>query len=310
VLHSQNGRWRSYSSLVPEMATIHAQFIKSEASSRYRVQVINNRPYGDHALIEITLPGFFMDWRGVEEKLVELLPLSDCRWLGNYRVGPRRVWMLDVDELRRVCPEALHYVQWLSGQGLVKFHPMPTHSMNDESTTVSLHLWPTGGEYWESYAMWQQEMIFLSHKGADKPLVRDFYETLLSLGYHVWLDEDALSAGAELERGLLEGFKKSCAAVFFITEQFRDEGFLATEVNYAIQEKRSKGKRFAIISLVFDNGRGSKGSVPDLLKQFVWKEPKTQLEALRVILRALPIRIIGDPEWNYEARVEGLDRRP
>jgi hypothetical protein len=57
----------------------------------------------------------------------------------------------------------------------------------------------------------------------------------------------------------------NCAAVFFVTQEFKDENFLATEVDYAIKEKRAKADRFAIITLVFGNGAG-KGTVPDLLR--------------------------------------------
>jgi hypothetical protein len=106
--------------------------------------------------------------------------------------------------------------------------------------------------------------IFLSHKGFNKPLVREFATTLSLLGFDPWLDEDAMVAGTNLERGILKGFADSCAAVFFVTPEFKDEAFLATEVDYAIQEKRKKGGRFSIITLVFGEG-AAKGNVPGLL---------------------------------------------
>jgi hypothetical protein len=134
--------------------------------------------------------------------------------------------------------------------------------------------------------------VFLSHKGADKPLVRQYKETLQLLGFDPWLDEDAMTAGENLERGLLNGFHQSCAAVFFITPAFSDEKYLATEVDYAIAEKRKKGDEFAIIALVFETD-GKKGSVPALLHNYVWKEPHTDLEALQEIIRALPICVGG-----------------
>jgi hypothetical protein len=43
---------------------------------------------------------------------------------------------------------------------------------------------------------------------------------LQELGFDSWLDEEAMSAGTELERGILRGFKDSCAALFFITPNF------------------------------------------------------------------------------------------
>ena len=132
--------------------------------------------------------------------------------------------------------------------------------------------------------------IFLSHKGSDKDTVIDFKETLKELGYELWLDDDAMPAGTLRERGLLQGMQASCAVVFFVTPSFKDEGYLATEIDYAIEEKRRKRDRFAIITLRLEgNVDDSAPKVPDLLNRFIWKTPKTPLEALREIVRALPI---------------------
>ena len=90
--------------------------------------------------------------------------------------------------------------------------------------------------------------IFLSHKGSNKAWVRQFKTTLALLGFDPWFDKDAMPAGTNLERGILKGFTNSCAAVFFITPEFKDESFLATEVDYAIEEKREKTDKFAIIT--------------------------------------------------------------
>jgi hypothetical protein len=139
--------------------------------------------------------------------------------------------------------------------------------------------------------------IFLSHKGVDKTQVSDFKETLAAMGYSPWLDEDAMPAGTALERGLLQGMQDSCAVVFFITPAFKDTGYLETEINYAIQEKRKKGDMFAIIALQFVDEAGHAGEIPELLKSYVWKRPKTPLEALREVLRALPITT-GVVDWR------------
>lgn len=139
--------------------------------------------------------------------------------------------------------------------------------------------------------------IFLSHKGVDKPLVRNYKIVLESIGFDIWLDTDAMSAGAEFERSLLAGFHDSCAAIFFITPNYVDENYLATEINYAIAEKRKKGDRFSIITLVLKDNEGNKGEVPPLLNQYVWKEPDSELEAITEIIKALPMRI-GKPDWK------------
>jgi hypothetical protein len=85
--------------------------------------------------------------------------------------------------------------------------------------------------------------------------------------------------------------------VFFITPNYVDDGFLATEVEYAIKEKRAKGDRFAIIILDFPDSKGKSGNVPELLRQYVWKKPQSQFEALRELLKALPLEL-GTPDWK------------
>lgn len=145
----------------------------------------------------------------------------------------------------------------------------------------------------------ESKKVFLSHKGVDKETVRDFKKTLELIGYDPWLDEDAMPAGAALDRAILKGMQDSCGVVFFITPSFRDEGYLATEVNYAVQEKRTKGDKFAIVTLQMANVTDDHGSIPDLLKPFVWKKPTTLLEAVREIIRALPV-IPGVVDWRSE----------
>lgn len=138
--------------------------------------------------------------------------------------------------------------------------------------------------------------IFLSHKGADKPRVRNYHDTLKLLGFESWLDEDAMTAGTNLQRGILQGMQDSCAAVFFVTPNYVDDNYLATEIDYAIDEKRKKGERFAIITLVLGHEE-QKGAVPELLRRYVWKEPANDLEGLREIIKALPV-MVGPVRWG------------
>ena len=156
-------------------------------------------------------------------------------------------------------------------------------------------------------AVSEAKRIFLSHKGVDKGKVTEFKNTLVLLGYDPWLDEEAMPAGTQLERGLLKGMQDSCGVVFFITPSFKDEGYLETEINYAIQEKRTKGDRFAIITLQFVDAEGKGSEIPELLKTYVWKKPKTSLEALREIVRALPIASVV-VEWREG--IEGVATVP
>lgn len=147
----------------------------------------------------------------------------------------------------------------------------------------------------------ESKKVFLSHKGVDKQRVIDFQKALISLGYDPWLDDDSMPAGTSLERGLLKGMEESCAVVFFVTPSFKDEGYLQTEVDYAIAQKREKAERFSIITLQFGGGGGPAGEIPKLLKGYVWKTPSTDLEALREIVRALPVAP-GTIDWREHIR--------
>ena len=205
------------------------------------------------------------------------------------------VWHLRFDSLRAALPSMLDGLDWASGVAVLEpeTEMMPT----DSSGRLEYRTLVRFSVYKEEYVLERQQKIFLSHKGADKPLVRRFFASLNAIGFDPWLDEDAMAAGTELERGILQGFKDSCAAVFFITPNFVDEGYLRTEVNYAIAQKRDKGDRFAIVTIVFADKKGKKGVVPELLKQYVWKEPAMELEALNEILRAMPIEP-GETRWR------------
>lgn len=129
--------------------------------------------------------------------------------------------------------------------------------------------------------------IFLSHSSVDKELVREIAISLRELGFSPWLDEDRMPAGTPLERGLRSGLSSSCAAVFFITPNFRDNKYISSEIDYALEEKTTKGEKFAIITLLM---RGATSDmVPEILRRYVYKEA-TDLTAVREIVRSLPIR--------------------
>jgi TIR domain len=137
----------------------------------------------------------------------------------------------------------------------------------------------------------QPKRIFLSHKGADKPRVEAYYDTLKLLGFDPWLDREDMPVGTVLERGLHKGMEESCAVVFFITPNFKDENFLETEITYALHQRRKKGeKNFAIIMIVFKDGEKT-GKVPSILEPYVWGNPGGELEALHAILKALPVKV-------------------
>lgn len=204
-------------------------------------------------------------------------------------------WFMDFDKLGVKHPGIPDKHPWLNGVERVSPETTPGHMTGIDGSI------PTRGVL--KFQIFKEEMtvdrnrkIFLSHKSKDKPLVREYAKTLTLIGFDPWIDEDAMVAGTPLERGLREGFEHSCAAVFFITANFKDENYLASEIDYAREELRKKGNRFQIITLKLGGDKNA-AVVPPLLKTFVYKEPKTHLAALREILRALPLEV-GHPQWR------------
>ena len=203
-----------------------------------------------------------------------------------------RQWLLS-----RGDHEFVAELEWL--EGVVNVAPKITVTPTFEGpplspggrTTVELQI------YQEDYLLTKATKLFLSHKGADKSMVREYFSILKMLGFDPWLDEDAMAWGTNLERGILQGFKDSCAAIFFITPHFKDEGYLATEIDYAIKEKRDKGDKFAIIAVRFRDSKGNKGDVPELLTPYVYGDPKSHLKALSGILKGIPLHV-GPVTWK------------
>ncbi len=215
-----------------------------------------------------------------QRRLAKELKNNGVTWLWRDRTR----WFFDANAMRRSITNATDF-PWIIG--VVEAAPKIEEKKGSDD-------WWLVFEFTEEFMNEARpKRIFLSHKGTDKALVREFHRALKAIGFDPWLDEDALTAGANLERALLKGIKDSCAAVFFLTESYKDAGYLATEVEYAISEKRAKSEKFAIISLVLD----SKATVPDLLKGYVWKTPNSSLDGLCEILRALPLKL-PPPEWK------------
>lgn len=135
--------------------------------------------------------------------------------------------------------------------------------------------------------------IFLSHKTVDKPIVYRYFHALKEIGFDPWLDESDMPVGSNVERSIFEGFEHSCAAVFFITENFVDEKYLAAEVDYAIIQKRQKNKKFSIITLRYSDA----APVPKLLTPYVYRDIENDLQGFYEIVRALPLEL-GPVRWK------------
>lgn len=133
--------------------------------------------------------------------------------------------------------------------------------------------------------------IFLSHKGIDKDIVRQYRDVLEAVGLRPWMDESDISKGETLVRALSEGMSNSCAAVFFVTTQYKDEGYLRSEIDEALSQQVARGNGFKLITLAIADESGKRGNVPEPLKKYVWGEPNSHLEGIRFILESLPAHL-------------------
>lgn len=226
----------------------------------------------------------------VHQAFAEWLKGTEITWI----YPGRTLWRIDLDALANRLPHLKKH-PWIRGQVSIEpdIIPMPREGLAGlrPETRVLLTILR------QETVLSQQSRIFLSHKSANKPMVRRFYDVLIQLGFQPWLDEEDGTAGDNLHRLLLAGMKASCAAVFFITPDFKDEKYLAHEIELAMQEATERGDRFRIITLSLGDETGVRGVVPDLLRAKLFKEPKSELEALQEILKALPLRV-GTTEWR------------
>lgn len=240
-----------------------------------------------------------------EKEAFKLIESSLARHSMNWLVRHKGQWVLKVDILRQEI-KFFSDLAWLSGDiilmpefEIIQSEPKIKISRVDHLSVEQKRTTRVSFVVNEDYmSSLKPKKIFLSHKGSDKELVRKFSRVLKELGFDPWLDEDAMTAGTEIERGILKGFQDSCAAIFFISPAFKDERYIATEVDYAVAETRSKGTNFKIIPLVFENSDGQIGTVPSLLNRFRYVHPKSELDALFEIIRALPIEV-GACEWKH-----------
>src|SRR5262249_24909952 len=133
------------------------------------------------------------------------------------------------------------------------------------------------------------------------------YCALKAAGFRPWLDEEDVPAGTNPDLGIRDGFKDSCAVIFFLTPDFKDETFMKDEISYAKLEERAKADRFTIISLILPHsGSAGEPTVPDLLQQYNWIREDGHLKSLVKILAALPIRLVR-PKWRTEPDADELD---
>ncbi|WP_179879221.1 toll/interleukin-1 receptor domain-containing protein [Bacillus wiedmannii] len=257
------------------------------------ITIVNNKshirymPLDEGVIEDGFCVDFFINKENVPQK--ELLPIvrtftSDIDWI-TWTAGNL---FLNLSKMKEEFQSLFNNCEWMKGE--VKVEPQ-----FDEEFTTGIPI--------VTYQMTKNQVeqafpkkIFLSHKGSNKDLVKKFYEILTELGFDPWLDEEDMHAVAP-NRGILKGFQESCACIFFITPEFKDEKFLTFEIDCAQRQNMDRGERFRIITLQFTNEKGVKGVVPDLLQISLWKVPKNDMEALKYIIRGLPIKV-GTVDWK------------
>lgn len=133
----------------------------------------------------------------------------------------------------------------------------------------------------------EHSRIFLSHKGANKPFIERVDAALRLVGLRTWFDQDDLTAGDPLVRGVDSAFAECSAAVFFISGEYVDEGVIRKEIDRAVHEAATRGGGFRIIPLVLAQHGGTDAGVPEPLKTLVWKTVQ-DIDVVPTILRSLP----------------------
>jgi len=133
----------------------------------------------------------------------------------------------------------------------------------------------------------ENSRIFLSHKGANKPLIDKVDQALRLLGLKTWFDRDDLAAGDTLVRGVDDAFSQCAAAVFFLSGQFADAGVIKREIDRAIHEQTMRADGFKIIPIVLTQHGGSDDRVPAPMRLLVWKSVD-DIDIVPTILKALP----------------------
>ncbi|WP_447837512.1 toll/interleukin-1 receptor domain-containing protein [Aeromonas salmonicida] len=143
----------------------------------------------------------------------------------------------------------------------------------------------------------ENSKIFLSHKGINKPLVREIDKTLRILNLKTWFDIDDLKAGDPLISSIDQAFQQCSAAVFFISDDFKDYGVIKMEIEKAMYESITREESFKIIPLVLTQHGGTDVNVPHALQTLTWKHV-SDVQIVPTILSSLPISTQSQIAYN------------
>lgn len=169
-----------------------------------------------------------------------------------------------------------------------------TTGQNAECKALKERVWDGGAQIVISWAekakaMSERGRVFMSHKGVNKPLVRAVSETLNMIGVKTWLDDEQMPAGQPVVRTLGKGVADCIAAVFFISDAFKDEKYIKHEIDWAL-DRVAADAEFRIIPLVLSDHGGTVEMVPEALRYLTWKTV-SDVHVLGAIIVALPARL-------------------
>lgn len=195
----------------------------------------------------------------------------------------------DISELR-TTKEMFRAMQFTEGFGAAGIFPSSTY--NDSSKALKEAAGLAVAQLMIAWAQkrrhaMENSRIFLSHKGANKPLIDKVDQALRLLGLKTWFDRNDLAAGDPLVRGVDNAFAECSAAVFFLSGQFADAGVIHREIDRAIHEQAMRADGFRVIPIVLAQHGGSDDRVPAPLKVLVWKTVD-DIDIVPTILKALP----------------------
>lgn len=138
--------------------------------------------------------------------------------------------------------------------------------------------------------------IFLSNYGISEKIISEYKATLETMGFEPWVDENDL-LGYGSPSNYSQGFTESCAAIFFITDDFSTSPEFKKEIEYAVEEKRKKNSSFSILTLIL-NDENKKCRIPMPLKHYLLKETNNITESILEIIKAIPVQISHYSYYN------------
>jgi len=106
--------------------------------------------------------------RQAQRFLVEILSEQKVDWVSRDGDG----WHVNTDLLKQTSYLHRDGLEWLTGTLKVEPKIQTEGSVTGYQTSVTFNV------YKEEFLLSKNRRVFLSHKGADKPLVRQFFEIL------------------------------------------------------------------------------------------------------------------------------------